>query len=515
MQLISANFLRLTPRRGARRSRRLSPAQARLVGKSLKADLLRRAKARLQAGPLYSTTDLIDPTESEHPLFSRGPSAARHPAAVHLPAAIPGPAVVSEPAAGPSHRGSPVPTVTAVKPKAAKRLYLHPRFDGVPDILDTIQDLGGIASPKESKFADKGDFDGFSEAMTGPARLLIRRGGSGLMPDLLVSALNDAATSTGQTWKLESTSDLYDAIAAAVSSREADRKAYDRQQLDQQFFEDALTNKPRREGCASPILANRLKVGDKFKVARDKCEVRDLDPETFEIDVRCEPRFGRQKLPDGASIFPDNCRVESKNPMRKPRRNPVQNLRDVSIGDLAFATGHKITKCFRAPSPAGIIQWCHMDGRRMTMKEARQLLEAQYISRRSNPADLFGAPESVADQTARMLAEEAARKKAEQRDELRRRAGAKLVGRGVDTTGDLFDASFADAPLFSTRRKNPSRKSHNRQPATNNPQLTAKRVGKKIIVQRGGKKVCAFSTLARLKKWARRFNYRITRLAAS
>ncbi len=312
-------------------------------------------------------------------------------------------------------------------------MFLRPRH-GVPDILDAIQDLGGIASPSQSRHADKGDFDGFAEALTGPARLLIRRRG-GLMPDQLVNALTSQDISTGQTFRLESTSDLYDAIAAAVTSRAADKKQAERDRLDLEFYEAALTNKTRVAGCAAPIPAGQLKVGDKFRVKRDQCHVHDLDPDTSDIDVRCSPRFGRQKVPDGSSVFPDHCRVESENPIHKRRVN----------------------------------------------------------------ADLFGAPESVAEQKQRLAAEESRRLKAEQREELRRRSGARLSGRSVDTTGDLFDPTEGNAPLFAVRRRNP---------------LFAKQAGRKIVLRRGGLTLREFDNRRQLREWSQRHRYRLTRVAA-
>ena len=115
--------------------------------------------------------------------------------------------------------------------------------------------------------------------------------------------MTDAKTSTGQTFRLESTSDLYDAIAAAVQGRQADKKQAARDLVDQEFYEAALTDKPRRAGCATPVPVGQLKVGDRFKVKRDECTVRDLDPDTAQLDVRCSPRFGRQTILDGSALF--------------------------------------------------------------------------------------------------------------------------------------------------------------------------------------------------------------------
>jgi hypothetical protein len=574
LKYISANFLRLVPVR--RKTRGLTARQALLAQAAVKAELRRRAEARLQSAPLYSEADLLDPNAGTAPLFTRSrlgvpPSGGPAVSAVVGRAATPAP-----PAA---------PPATPSPPKPKKRFFLRPRYDGVPDILDAIQELGGIASPSQSRHADKGDFDGFAEALTGPARLLIRRRG-GLMPDQLVNALTDQEISTGQTCRLESTSDLYDAITAAVAGRAADKKQAARDMVDQEFYEAALTNKPRRGGCATPIPAGQLKVGDRFKVKRDQCQVHDLDPDTSDIDVRCSPKFGRQKLPDGSSVFPDDCRVESSNPValdliedasdfikevkqsKSPpktveealerykrntavgrsrgeqfvddaefkslwrtfaqRRNPAEDREAQRLRFLEMVAKQKqeqqarIDAAFSAAGNSKTIKLLNTDGRMMIVARSTRtpgvwqlswftrggdpsghaefatrdeaLLSAigvrgktygpphgdrgfQVVAangrrfnpngwrwrwpgdvdprrplrgRRRNP-DLFGAPESVEEQKQRLADEEARRLKTEQREELRRRAASRLTGRGVDTTGDLFE----DQNLFAVRRKNP------------------------------------------------------------
>jgi hypothetical protein len=197
------------------------------------------------------------------------------------------------------------PATFSPPPKRRSPFFLRTRRDGVPDILDAIQELGGIAAPSQSRFAGKGDFDGFREAFTGPARVLIRSKG-GLMPDVLLEALTNPDSGAGQVFRLDSTSDLYDAVAAAVKGRAADKRQAARDRIDQEFYDRVLA----KAHCN--LNTQQLKVGDRFGVKRDKCRVIDLDPDTDELTAECEPKFGRQKLPDNSPFNPERCMVESE-----------------------------------------------------------------------------------------------------------------------------------------------------------------------------------------------------------
>lgn len=94
---------------------------------------------------------------------------------------------------------------------APRRITVPQREDGVPDILDDIQRLGGIKPPRAN--TAQGEYDGYLEAFgTGAARLL--RGGTE-RPDILVQALQQ------QGYRITSPDELYEAVRGAVRSREA------------------------------------------------------------------------------------------------------------------------------------------------------------------------------------------------------------------------------------------------------------------------------------------------------
>ena len=327
----------------------------------------------------------------------------------------------------------------AGKVRIKKSIFLHPRPDGVPDILDAIQELGGIAAPSQSRFADKGDYDGYRESFQGAARLLTRRTG-GMRPDELTEALSNPESGIGQTWRLESTSDLYDAVQSAVQSREKAKRQFRQELEDENFRESALTPKKRQLACRRPLRTDQLSVGDTFRIRREPCKVTDLDPDTEELAVKCGDRYRYQRLPPATEFYPDKCKVEKS----------------------------------AKPNPAG---------------------------------DLFAEPESVIQQRLRLDREAVAREKAGQRSEMLERAGRRLVGRSVDTTGDLFHPTAGSAPLFALKRKNPVRLCRKCKTV----RLFAQRTGRHWTIRtaaKGGLVIARRLTETQVRNWGRSHGYK-------
>lgn len=239
------------------------------------------------------------------------PDAASGPVA--SPAAPTEPARRTEPPEPESRSEPPEPARQTEPPEPAsgagtvkRRPVIHPRSDGVPDILDAIQELGGIRSPVGYKFADKGEYDGFKDAFRGEARLLIRRSG-GMRPDELRESLASAGTGIGQTWRLESTSDLYDSVQAAVIERGAVKARAVKQSRSEAILERFTTGK--RSGCAQGIKISDFQRGDRFNIMRRPCTVRQVNPDTFAVEIDCG-EAGSHELPDGISVYPDKCVVD-------------------------------------------------------------------------------------------------------------------------------------------------------------------------------------------------------------
>lgn len=360
-----------------------NPVNWRSVWSDMKRFFSWRQQQRRRRRPSFKLRGRELPRMHGHPRALTFAQLARRPAVFpahkpstgpYAPAALP----AAPPASLPPAPGGIVAPAAIVRRRPA--FYLRPRPDGVPDILDAIQDIGGIASPAQSRFADRGDYDGFKESVRGPARVLVRSRG-GMRPDELAEALGNPETGAGQIWRLESTSDLWDAIDKAVAAREAARGQFKRLMQDEVFQAAALGGK--RSGCRQPRDTAELKPGDRFTVRRDPCTVRRRD-ESGEVSVKCETRFGTQRLPPAGPFYPDKCQVE------------------------------------KAPAP--------------------------------NPAGFFDEIETPAQQKARLEREALKRKQAE---EIAERSARRLVGRGVDTTGDMFDPLAGDAPLFSLKKRNP------------------------------------------------------------
>lgn len=54
-----------------------------------------------------------------------------------------------------------------------------------------------------------------------------------------------------------------------------------------------------------------LQFADRFNVKGEGCEVREIDPESYEAAVQCGEKYRSQLLPDGGKFYPDSCRVDT------------------------------------------------------------------------------------------------------------------------------------------------------------------------------------------------------------
>ena len=172
------------------------------------------------------------------------------------------------------------------------------REDGVFDVLDAIQELGGIAAPSQSKFAEKGEYDGYGETFNNGLARYLRRSEGGLKPD----ELRDSLANYG--FKFESTSDLYDAVAKAAKQRAAVESP---EANAQSFYDAALENKGKSAGQRdkTTVPVNELKIGDVFEIKGERVRVTAIDADTGEVTVNDGPKFGTKELPADVEIFPD------------------------------------------------------------------------------------------------------------------------------------------------------------------------------------------------------------------
>lgn len=179
---------------------------------------------------------------------------------------------------------------------------VEPRADGIYDVLDAIQDLGGIAAPRQSQYASAGDYDGYSESFGQGAARLLRRVTGGLKPD----DLRDNLGSMG--FRFESTSEMYDAVKGAAQARQTASAGAPGAPGDAatQFYDAALLNKGKSatQRGAEWLLTGQLQPGDQFKIKGAGVTVHTVNPETGEVIVRAG-RYGELDLPGGVKIYPD------------------------------------------------------------------------------------------------------------------------------------------------------------------------------------------------------------------
>jgi hypothetical protein len=287
----------------------------------------------------------------------------------------------------------PTPTPPKVPPGKTniKRAFMiHPRPDGVRDILDIIQDLGGIRPPGEGA---GGEYDGWADAMTGPAKLLARKD-SAHSPDTIIRELRDAGYK-----ELASPNELWPEIKRAVAQREELKAGGGGAEAKHDRFWDAV-NDPQNKKGLEQINMQSLNVGDKFTIRGEgikdgELEVINIDPDTMDIQVRGGSELGIQDIPDGADLW-------------------------IKKGSIKRGGGGGEGQ--KPPEPA----------------------------KPAAPDFSLDKPESVEEQKARLAREAAARKQKEAEEAAKAKAAAGLKG----NTGDLGQADALDPnknDLFSPK----------------------------------------------------------------
>lgn len=219
------------------------------------------------------------------------------------------------PAEGASRTGEQNPQTPSPLSQGKKTFFLRPRSDGVPDILDGIQELGGIRPPGPDA---GGEYDGYREAMTGPARVLISKTAAH-GPDTIIDELK--AIDTPGANRIETPDDLWDAISGAVKSRQALRGTDVAQRVEgkqvSEFQRRAIRgDRPKKEaGNYAPVPAGKLLEGDSFEVQGHKFMVNhlefDQDGNLARVEVKDGPKFGVQTVDGSEFIHVDKNSFEA------------------------------------------------------------------------------------------------------------------------------------------------------------------------------------------------------------
>jgi hypothetical protein len=197
--------------------------------------------------------------------------------------------------------------------KGINRWYYHP--SGQNDILDDINDMGGIATPSQTRFASKCDYDGYNEAFGGGMAKRLRRSEGGIPPDKIVQGLQKLE---GKSYgKIQSTSDLYDAVQKAVKERQGVEGVAGREQkvveIESKQAEEFGNEALNPANKAAPVNAgDKLGVGSTFALRGEKFKVTEFDPDSDTFIVEDGQRFGRQYLSADETFYPDPGSVSKK-----------------------------------------------------------------------------------------------------------------------------------------------------------------------------------------------------------
>lgn len=196
------------------------------------------------------------------------------------------------------------PEAVPAGPQPARRKRFGPRADGEIDIIDAIQDLGGVPRPGDKA---GGEFDGFKETFIGPARILVSKSRGGI--DQFIEQLAGAYPQFDHL--RTDTNAFYSTVIQALRTRVQVKKAVGEQVKEQRFVDAAL--QPKARG-GRPVNADDLNVGAKVKVSGAVFDVTKVDPETGAVTLKDGPKFGTREVPAGTTIYPDKGGVRNPQP---------------------------------------------------------------------------------------------------------------------------------------------------------------------------------------------------------
>lgn len=176
---------------------------------------------------------------------------------------------------------------------------LPARSDGVTDIIDQIQSLGGV--PAAPRGAKGGEWNGHRDTFSGTLRVLVR--GKGNVTDWLKNLEGtEFANLVGDP------DGFYAAVQQAANARQQLKAADAMVEASAKFQTAALegrtaAGKPRP--VDPPQQIDELRVGDGFRTLREEFKVVGVNPDDGSVIVRDGPRFGEQVLPPGGLLYPD------------------------------------------------------------------------------------------------------------------------------------------------------------------------------------------------------------------
>ncbi len=222
------------------------------------------------------------------------------------------------------------------RPKGPRPSF-GPRADGTVDLIDFIGQLGG-APKRPANAAGRGEWDGWSEAFQGRARMLVSTRNGGI--DTFIQELNEIGG-----FQFESPDDFYNAVGVALETRKRVKTAVEAEVNTAKFMDAALNNKGRAPGerTDNPVGVDTLYPGDTFKVKGEDFRVRDVT-EDGNVIVQDGPRFGTQQLPAGQLLYPDKGGI-TPGQRGTGEFNPADELTpvDSAPNDAEFMPSRQVT----------------------------------------------------------------------------------------------------------------------------------------------------------------------------
>lgn len=230
------------------------------------------------------------------------------------------------------------------RPRRRMRLPLPP--DGRPDILNAIQDYGGIPAPRKGQRG--GEYNGFRDAFRGVARFLVNTttpgsqygaggidtwlsnfytSGEGMefAPPGVISRDEDSPDPGAVQAEIDSQSfqEFFDRVSAAVQRRTDQATEIGTTAARERFANAALGNEKRlkRRTADNPTRAGSLAVGDQFEIDGEQFVVLEVDPATGDVFVQDGIlwEFGPNDY-----FYPDKGTLQPLGRMRQRLRTPEE-----------------------------------------------------------------------------------------------------------------------------------------------------------------------------------------------
>lgn len=172
--------------------------------------------------------------------------------------------------------------------KIGKRIQLANGPGDLPDILNHIAEMGGIAKKKGTQ-----EFDDMPTLHKGYASIL---GGTETPEDIARNLYSDHDIGDG------SVSTMWELVQKAMDNRRTQQRVNPAEaQAKAQF--DEFESATKKGAGKQKVSAGSLNVGDHVFIAGDRVEVVDVDPDSGDVTLKDGRKFGIQQIADGQNIY--------------------------------------------------------------------------------------------------------------------------------------------------------------------------------------------------------------------